>query len=103
MLLASEYDCPLIAFLSSFGLDVGEMHWELLNRTRAVDSQCFIANCGCARNTEEPELFQSYGHSSIVSPWGRVLAEAESEECIIYSDIDLDEVAQCRGQLRYQS
>ena len=48
---------------------------------------------------EEPETFQAFGHSGIYNPWGLPLAECESQETIIYSEIDFKLVDECREQL----
>jgi omega-amidase len=55
--------------------------------------------CACATNRENPDLFQSWAHSSAVSPWGKVLADSEFEETILYADIDLSQVKEVREQI----
>jgi predicted amidohydrolase len=42
---------------------------------------------------------ESYGHSIIVDPWGRVLAEAGNEPGVILAEIDLAEVANARTRI----
>lgn len=53
--------------------------------------------CACARNIEEPKLFQGWGHSRIITPWGKLIGSASTEETILIQDIDLNEVEDCRS------
>ncbi len=41
----------------------------------------------------------TYGHSMIVDPWGRILAEATGTPSVITADLDLDVVATVRRQI----
>ena len=80
----------------------GELHWDILMKGRAVDSQSFVAGCQAGRNSDNPELFQAWGISKLSSPWGKILCEAKDPgEHILYADIDLSEVSACRAQLMY--
>jgi predicted amidohydrolase len=77
----------LISLPSAFTSTTGRDHWEVLLRARAIENQVFIV----APNqigTAAPH-YDSYGHSAIVDPWGRLLATAPDEECFIAADLDL--------------
>ena len=39
------------------------------------------------------------GHSLIIDPWGRILAEGGTEPGVILAEIDLDDVERARGRI----
>ena len=53
-------------------MTTGPAHWNLLQRARAVDNQIYIAAVSPARSSN-PDDYQAWGHSSVVSPWGVTL------------------------------
>jgi predicted amidohydrolase len=72
---------------SAFTAATGRDHWEVLLRARAIENQAFVIapnQVGAA-----PPHFDSFGHSAIVDPWGKVLAMAPDEECFVTADLDL--------------
>jgi predicted amidohydrolase len=42
---------------------------------------------------------ETFGHSLIVDPWGRVLAEAGTEPGVVLAEIDVSLVAEARGRI----
>jgi predicted amidohydrolase len=70
-------------------------HWLLLTRARAVENQVFVVGCNQVGTQEGVELA---GHSVVVDPWGRVLAEAGTEEETLIVEIDVALVAKTRAE-----
>ncbi|XP_069744817.1 omega-amidase NIT2 isoform X2 [Narcine bancroftii] len=93
----TQKGCQLLVYPGAFNMTTGPAHWELLQRARAVDNQVYVAAVSPARN--EKSSYVAWGHSSIVNPWGEVLAKAGSEETIIYADIDLKYLSGIRQQI----
>lgn len=89
--------CKIICYPASFTEFTGDLHWELLNRSRAIDSRTYILSCATALN--QSNNFKSYGNSIIVSPWGKVLNRLDNNEGIIIQNIDLDEVKNINKQI----
>lgn len=89
--------CKIIIVPAAFNMTTGPLHWELMFRSRAVDNQLFTI--GTAPAQDLSATYHSYGHSIIVSPWGKVLKQLSIEEGFIYTDIDLTEVDVVREQL----
>ena len=82
---------------SAFTTATGRDHWEVLLRARAIENQAFVLapnQVGAA-----PPHFDSYGHSAIVDPWGKVLASAPDEECFVAADLDLGVQDRVREEL----
>jgi predicted amidohydrolase len=77
----------LLTVPAAFTRVSGEAHWHTLLRARAIETGCFVvAPAQCGRH---PRKRQTYGHSLIVDPWGRVVAEAGTEVGVISAEIDL--------------
>lgn len=64
---------------------MGPPYWELVHRARAVDNQFFVGLISPARN--EQVEYVCYGHSMIIDPTGKVLAEAGNYEEIVFQEI----------------
>jgi predicted amidohydrolase len=82
---------------SAFAPQTGRDHWEILLRARAIENQAFVlAPAQCGRHSVDRA---SYGHSLIIDPWGRILAEAGDEPVVIIADCDVRELARIRASL----
>jgi omega-amidase len=93
--LMRDQGCKLLVYPGAFNTTTGPPHWELLQRGRAVDNQLYVATASPARNPDSK--YQAWGHSSIVSPWGDVLATTEHGPDVVFAEIDLarpDEIRQ---------
>ncbi len=87
----------LILVPSSFTATTGKAHWELLLRARAIENQAFVlapAQGGHHKNGRD-----TYGHSIIIDPWGKVLAVQDSGAGVVSAEIDLAEIAKVRRSL----
>lgn len=71
------------------------MHWELLQRARAVDNQIFVAACSPARDVNAS--YHAWGYSTIVDPMARVLAKAGEGEEVVMATCDLSIVESTRN------
>lgn len=87
----------LIAVPSAFTATTGKAHWEPLLRARAIENLSYVlaSNQGGFHGPKR----ETWGHSMIIDPWGKVLAEAGSEPGVITADIDLGLLAQYRSDL----
>lgn len=82
---------------SAFTSHTGKAHWETLIRARAIENQVYII----APNQEgtDPLGNSCYGHSTIVDPWGSVVARCQKGEQIIYAELDLRYLKKVRKDL----
>ena len=87
-----------IIFLpAAFTYQTGKCHWDVLVRARAIETQTFVIapnQCGIL-----PIGIEAYGHSMICDPWGKVLAQAEESEGIIFADLDMDYLQKIRREM----
>ncbi len=93
----AEAGSSFISVPSAFTRVTGEAHWHVLLRARAIENGCFViaaAQGGLHENGRE-----TYGHSLVVDPWGRIVAEGGSEPGLIMAEIDPAEVAAARSRI----
>ncbi|GAV59885.1 CN_hydrolase domain-containing protein [Cephalotus follicularis] len=76
----------LLCYPGAFNMTTGPLHWELLQRARAVDNQLYVATCSPARNAGAG--YVAWGHSTLVGPFGEVLATTGHDQEIIIAEID---------------
>lgn len=65
---------------SAFLVPTGEAHWHILNRARAIENQVYViaAAQGGTHAGVRGGSRSTHGHSMVVDPWGRILAESQS-------------------------
>lgn len=90
-------DCKLIVYPGAFNLITGEAHWELLQRARALDNMLFIATASTARNKDSD--YKSWGNSSIINPWGKVINKLDEKEGTIIQEINFMEIDEIRNSI----
>ncbi|KAG8376196.1 hypothetical protein BUALT_Bualt09G0038000 [Buddleja alternifolia] len=88
----------LLCYPGAFNMTTGPLHWELLQRARAADCQLYVATCSPARDSDSS--YVAWGHSTLVGPFGEVLATTEHDEAIVISDIDYSLIDQRRQTLK---
>ena len=96
-LLLRAAGCTILAYPGAFNTTTGPVHWELLQRCRALDTQCFVLTPAPARNPDAK--YQAWGHSTIVSPWGEVLATTDEAPGTVTAELRLGHVAEVRGSI----
>lgn len=83
---------------AAFTRQTGEAHWEILLRARAIENGAFVI--AAAQGGVHEDGRETFGHSIIIDPWGKVLAVAGGAgEEIIFAEIDPSLVASARGKI----
>ena len=93
----AEAGSMFLAIPSSFTKQTGEAHWHVLHRARAIENGCFIFAAAQGGNHENGR--DTFGHSLIVDPWGRVLAEGDVDPTVVIAEIDAAAVATARARI----
>ncbi|RUW90607.1 carbon-nitrogen hydrolase family protein [Mesorhizobium sp. M7A.F.Ca.US.010.02.1.1] len=77
----------LLSVPAAFTRQTGEAHWHVLLRARAIENGAYVV--AAAQGGLHEDGRETYGHSLIVDPWGRIIAEAAHDEpAVIIAEID---------------
>jgi len=75
----------------------GLAHWEVLLRARAIENLCYLV--APAQTGWHSEKRQTWGHATVIDPWGQVLATAGTGEGLAIAPIDLEYLQKVRREL----
>ena len=93
----AEAGATMLAIPSAFTKQTGEAHWHVLIRSRAIENGCFVF--AAAQGGRHENGRDTFGHSLIVDPWGRIIAEGGTEPGVIVAEINPAEVANARARI----
>lgn len=93
----AEAGASFLAIPSAFTRQTGEAHWHALNRARAIENGCYVF--AAAQGGKHENGRETFGHSLIIDPWGRVLAEGGTDPGVILAEIDPATVATARTRI----
>jgi deaminated glutathione amidase len=93
----AEAGASFLAIPSAFTRQTGEAHWHVLQRARAIENGCFVF--AAAQGGRHQNGRETFGHSLVIDPWGRILAEGGTEPGVLIAEIDPAAVAAARGKV----
>ncbi len=95
---ARRMGAAVLTVPAAFTRGTGAAHWHLLLRARAVETQCFVV--AAAQEGTHYQGRETYGHTLIVDPWGRVIAEREQAgPGVVMATLELDSLGEVRRRM----
>jgi predicted amidohydrolase len=93
----SKLGAEVIFAPSAFTAFTGKAHWDVLTRARAIENQAFIV--APAQTGQPTASRKTHGHTRIVDPWGRTLAERPAGPGVVIADLSFAELERIRKEL----
>lgn len=88
----------LIAVPAAFTVPTGQAHWHVLLRARAIETGSYVI--AAAQGGVHQNGRSTYGHSLVIDPWGRVVAELDHDEPgVLVVEIDPAAVVEARQRI----
>ncbi|ALS96993.1 carbon-nitrogen hydrolase family protein [Lacimicrobium alkaliphilum] len=87
----------VLALPSAFTQVTGQAHWMPLLQARAIEKQCYLVAAN--QGGEHANGRQTYGHSVILSPWGKVLNMIRHGAGIVQASPDNEELQKIRRNM----
>ena len=81
----AEAGASFLAIPSAFTRQTGQAHWHVLNRARAIENGSFVFSA--AQGGKHENGRETYGHSLVVDPWGRIVAEGGTEPGVVMAEV----------------
>ena len=88
--LLREQGADIILVPAAFTAVTGEAHWEVLLRARAIENQAWVIGAGqCGYHSASR---QTWGHSMVIDPWGKIVTQGAMTPVNLVDDIELHQV-----------
>lgn len=85
-----QQGAEILLYPSAFAVTTGKAHWEILNRSRAIENQVFVI--AAAQSGKHNEKRSSYGHALAIGPFGDILSSCSEDLDIKFVEIDLKKI-----------
>jgi predicted amidohydrolase len=93
----SQAGAKFLSIPAAFPRISGKAHWHVLMRARAIETGCYVfAAAQCGRHGGGRT---SYGHSLIIDPWGKILADGGTETGFVIAEVDVSLVDEVRRKI----
>jgi len=93
----SEKGADILTVPSAFTRPTGRAHWEVLLRARAIENSAYVI--APAQTGKHGTKRETNGHSLIIDPWGKILADAGTEPGIITAELNSSVIEDIRRKL----
>ena len=94
----AQSGADLLAVPAAFTVPTGQAHWHVLLRARAIETGSYVI--AAAQGGQHPNGRATYGHSLVIDPWGRIVAELDHDEPgVLVAEISPDLVADARRRI----
>jgi predicted amidohydrolase len=87
----------IILVPSAFTATTGRAHWETLLRARAIENLAWVL--APAQGGKHANGRETHGHSMVVDPWGKIVAERATGPGVIVAEVDPAFQAKMRASL----
>lgn len=92
----------IITYPSAFAVKTGAAHWEVLLRSRAIETQCYVM-AAAQVGTHAGSNRTSWGHAMIVDPFGTIVAQCSDMQpyrpTFCLADLDLEWLKETRRSM----
>lgn len=93
----SEQGAQVLFIPSAFTALTGKAHWDALTRARAIENLSYVVAPAQTGSPYPGRL--THGHTRIIDPWGRILAERPAGPGVAWADLNFQELERIRREL----
>jgi len=98
----AKANVDVILVPAAFLVKTGQVHWEVLLKARAIESQCYVvapAQVGRHKSARSELVRETFGHSMIINPWGEISAIKKEGVGIFFTELSHEVLHGVRKQI----